>query len=337
MSRFDNIGIIIPALNPNEGIIKLINGLKENELHNILVVDDGSKEENKKFFKELEKNGVKVLVHEVNQGKGQALKNALKEFSKDSKIDGVVTVDCDGQHLVKDVVKISEKLQDGEFVIGKRNLYHNRETPIFSKIGNAFSSFYLKISSGKFLEDTQNGLRGIPRKHFGLALEIEGDRYEYEMNFLKEICSKKQPIETVEIETVYKDRIKNFRVIKDSYLVYKNFFRNILSSLICAILVLFMVFKNVLTVFTANIIARVISGVIDFGINKLWVFNNKTDSKTRTEFLKYLVLFIAQMLINSGIITLLSLVFTELLIVKIILNTIMYIINYFIKSKFIFI
>lgn len=209
--------------------------------------------------------------------------------------------------------------------------------------GNKFSSWYLKIVSGKSIGDTQTGLRGIPRKYFDMSIETEGARYEYEMNVLLEWCKDKEcSIKSVPITTVYDEgNVSYFNPVVDSFRIYKDFFKNVVSSIICAILdiVIFWLLLNVfevLNVFWSNTVARIISGFCDFGINKFWVFQNGKSEKGKQEFVKYFMLFVIQMLINSVIITLLSLVFKHIVFVKVIVNTIIYFTNYFIKKRFIF-
>lgn len=239
-----NIAIIIPALNPNNGMVELIENLKKYNFNNIFVVDDGSNEDSQKYFKEIVgRFHITLLKHNVNQGKGSAIKTAIKEIlNKD--FDGIITVDADGQHLAEDVKKVEEKMTENKIIFGIRDFKNQMDVPLGSKIGNKFSTWYLKLVTGKYLSDTQTGLRGIPKKYFNMALDIEGSRYEYEMNFLKQICLKNIEIDTVSIQTIYKDRIKNFRIFRDSYIIYKEFFRTLIFSIICAVtaIILFWVF-----------------------------------------------------------------------------------------------
>lgn len=332
--------ILIPALNPNEGLITLVEDLKKENLNNIIVINDGSTSECNNIFSKLTKKyDIKVYNHEVNLGKGQAIKTGISKIKNDN-IIGVVTVDADGQHLAKDARKVAEKLGLAKIILGERYL-EGKNVPLLSKIGNKFSSIYLRFLTGAKLKDTQTGLRGIPKKYFELALNVNGQRYEYEMNFLKEVYKNKIEVETIPIETIYENRIKNFRILKDSYIIYKDFLKNIISSLISAIIdvILFQLFVcSGVYVFYSNIFARIISGISDFSINKKWVFrNNKNSNNGVVELSKYTILFMIQMLINSILVTVLNQYYSNIiLIIKIIINFLMYIVNYFIKKKFIF-
>lgn len=334
------IVILIPALNPNEILITLIEDLKKENLHNIIVINDGSDQVCDNIFSILKSEyNVKVYNHEVNYGKGQAIKTGISKIINED-IIGIITVDADGQHIVKDVKKVAEGLENGKIVLGERNL-KSKNVPFASKIGNIFSSIYFKFLTGSKLKDTQTGLRGIPKKYLEFALNVPGERYEYEMNFLLESYKNKFEIESVPIETIYENRIKNFKIFRDSYIIYKDFFKNIVSSSISAIIDVgaFQVFVwSGIHVFYSNILARIISGMSDFSINKKWVFKKKENKGNGiSEFYKYTILFVIQMLVNSALITLLNQYYSDtILVIKILVNIFMYIVNFFLKKKYIF-
>lgn len=107
-----NVLILIPALNPTEEFDEYIQELIKNNFKNIVVIDDGSDDNSKPIFEKISKNKeCYVIHHEKNCGKGKSLKDGLKYFSSiKNNLIGVITVDCDGQHLVKDINYIYEKM-----------------------------------------------------------------------------------------------------------------------------------------------------------------------------------------------------------------------------------
>ena len=75
---FQNITVIIPSLNPDEKLMKTIIELEQSGFKDIVVVDDGSAIEYKSNFPNIDEHqGCTLLVHEVNKGKGAALKPRL--------------------------------------------------------------------------------------------------------------------------------------------------------------------------------------------------------------------------------------------------------------------
>lgn len=219
---------IIPALNPDKKLIKLVKEL-EKDYKDIIIVNDGS--ESDKIFNELKKiKDCVILTHEVNKGKGEALKTAytyyLDKLSK--KYLGVICLDADGQHLVSDTIKMSELVEkEDKFVLGTR-LFNTKETPFRNKLGNRITSRVFKWIYKVYIKDTQTGLRAIPNRLLKDMLEVEGSRFEYELNVLIKLVKMNEKIVEYDIKTVYlKDSNKgsHFNVFKDSYRIYKIMFK----------------------------------------------------------------------------------------------------------------
>ena len=219
---------IIPALNPDHKLIKLVNELKDS-YHDIIIVDDGSK--SKEIFDQLKNiKGCTILTHEVNKGKGVALKTGFKYYldNLNDKNLGVVCLDSDGQHLPSDAIKMSELVEkEDKFVLGTR-LFNTKETPLRNKTGNRITSRVYKWIYKVYLKDTQTGLRAIPNRLLRTLLKVEGSRFEYELNVLIKLVKMKEDIIQYDIKTVYlKDSNKksHYKVVKDSYKIYKVMFQ----------------------------------------------------------------------------------------------------------------
>ena len=77
-SAASRVSVIVPSYQPDEKLESVVVGLEEAGFTDIIVIDDGSSEEKKCFFPDLTKHpSVTLLVHEVNRGKGAALKTVL--------------------------------------------------------------------------------------------------------------------------------------------------------------------------------------------------------------------------------------------------------------------
>jgi dolichol-phosphate mannosyltransferase len=85
----------------------------------VLVVDDGSTDgtpERLKAFPEIQ-----VIRHPKNRGYGAGLKSAFQR-TIEAGYDGLVTIDCDGQHEPKRIPEIAEPLDRVDIVSGSRYL-----------------------------------------------------------------------------------------------------------------------------------------------------------------------------------------------------------------------
>ena len=99
------IPIIVPAYEPDEKLIATVRELVAVGFSDILVVNDGSKETCNDIFAAIRAiPECTLLCHEVNRGKGAALKTAFAYVLENRPhTECVVTADADGQHLVKDI------------------------------------------------------------------------------------------------------------------------------------------------------------------------------------------------------------------------------------------
>ncbi len=339
-----NAMVVIPAYEPDERLVGYVGEIFSKGFDWVLVVDDGSGGDYQSIFWKVEDLGAFVLHHEENRGKGQALRTAFAYVSKHFGYRyPVITADSDGQHLADDVVRVDEALgrYPDRLVLGTRD-FTGKDVPFKSRSGNRITSKFFKLSTGIDCPDTQTGLRGIPASMLDFALQVEGDRYEYEMNFLMEAAERVefyyQPI-----TTVYEDGNagSHFRPLRDSLLIYGKPIRFALASLTGAAVdfCLFFLFEQVLfyrmatKILFSTVGARVCSGVVNFLLNKHFCF--RSGGSTAREGVKYFTLFVGQMLLSAGWVTLLSLILPDLL-AKAIVDTTLFVISYAIQKRWVF-
>jgi len=204
-----NCVLVIPALNPPNVLGQYVADLSAEGFDKIILVDDGSREEYRDIFNELkERYNCDLLVHVVNMGKGRALKDALNYYLNAYSVDykGVITADSDGQHLVKDVVRMDDEIgqDDSALILGVRD-FDQADVPFKSRAGNRITRNVLKLLIGGSVTDTQTGLRGIPNRIAYEYLTLTGERFEYETTMLIESIKKDIPIREITIDTVYYD------------------------------------------------------------------------------------------------------------------------------------
>jgi glycosyltransferase involved in cell wall biosynthesis len=198
--------ILIPAYQPNENMVTIVKQLSEMGYTHILIVNDGSDESTHGYFLRAEMYGATLLHHSRNLGKGAALRTGIRYAKEHFPNDiGIVTADADGQHLPKDIKRVAEALKKNptSLVLGTRD-FEGSNVPKKSKYGNKITSAFFYLTKKKKCPDTQTGLRGIPNCLLSLALEEQGKRYEYEMNFLSDAADMVDMV-YVPIETVYEE------------------------------------------------------------------------------------------------------------------------------------
>ena len=308
------------------------------------MVDDGSDADKKVIFDKLEGLAT-VLTHEHNQGKGQALKTAYAYILERGTYGSIVTADADVQHKIWDIFRVVKQSQEhsGTLILGARAF--SGKVPLRSAFGNKLTRFLFKQQTGVAVSDTQTGLRAFTTNLLPFMLEVEGQRYEYEMNVLL-AASKSFPIVEVPIETVYinDNEGSHFRPIRDGLMIYKDMFKFALSSLSSFIvdylvyaffLFVMMAVPISLRILLANGIARVTSSIFNYSTNKHLVFKNK-DSVAKTGS-GYFGLALGLFILDTLLIRLFYTAFgLNLLISKIVVGFLLFLVSWVIQKKVIF-
>ena len=316
MQDLSKISVVLPSLDPDEKLIAVIDGLLEYGFTDIILVNDGSKPENLHYFEDAaaQHPEIHLLHHEVNKGKGAALKNAFRWFLENRPDGyGVVTVDGDNQHHPADTRACCEHmLKTGHAVLGCRD-FNQEDVPARSSFGNKTTSLIFKIFVGMTISDTQTGLRALPRKMLNVLVDVYGDRFEYETNMLLAFKNHGFKFDEVKIRTVYieENKSSHFRVIRDSWRIYKlilsHFFRYTLSSLVSFVVDSGMVYlltvmlraflQDPLLGTIATVGARAVSSLLNFYMNKKLVFQTKVN--TLKAMIRYYALAIPQLVVQS--------------------------------------
>ena len=348
--------ILIPSLEPDKRLPAYISDLARGGFSHIVVVDDGSGEEYQSVFREIEQvKGAVVLHHEVNKGKGAALKTGYSYILNNIHgINGVITADADGQHTVSDCLLLAEKLGRGEraLYLGSRD-FSLEHVPPKSRIGNRVTSALFFVLYGKWLDDTQTGLRAFRGEDLRFMIDISGDRFEYEMNVLVACARNRIPMIPVSIETVYENENEgsHYNPLKDSIRIFRvllsGFFKFMGSSLICVLIdqVLFNIFNlavfangknNIrLYVIISTVIARLVSATFNYLINKNLVFRDK--GRTGSTLFRYIIVSVCIMLLSGGGTWLLAhLTGMSTFIAKLIVDTFLYFASYRFQRSWVF-
>ena len=361
--------VLIPAYKPEESMLCFTDELL-TQTKNILVVDDGSGEKYLPLFDALKIKGVTVLHHEQNGGKGKALRTGISYILENFPDHDVITADCDGQHSVKDIMRVTDALRENpdKLIIGGRALKEN--VPFRSRFGNSVMRNTYRLTTGLKIHDTQTGLRGIPSFMLERLLTVKGDRYEYEMNMLLMLRDWKIKPYEIEIETIYinNNAGSHFNVMKDSGRILKQIFKYIFkrlfsfikfaaSSLTCFVIdwLSCMIFLQLIpqftfdffsfkgiegNVFISSVLARIISSLTNYTINKKIVFENNG----KNSFIKYIALVVAVMILSSGVLTVITTLLVSggmvkeqaVAIFKPIVDALFFVMNFFIQKKLIF-
>ena len=218
---------VIPAYQDEKHIGDIARRTRER-LDYVLVVDDGSTDQTTQRAREA---GAEVVVHEQNQGKGEAIKTGLAHWlraanpsgdGQDQQISWVVLLDSDGQHLPEEIDRFlhaAALVTRPTFFIGNR-MDDVARMPFVRRVVNRYMSNQISRVCGQKIPDTQNGYRMVHRQ---LIPDMLGGshRFDYETEVLIIASRKGYTIASVPITTVYTDQVSKIHPIRDSLRFFK--------------------------------------------------------------------------------------------------------------------
>lgn len=333
--------VLIPAYQPDARLPRLILELhRADPSTKIVVVDDGSGQKFSDIFEASATAGAHVISYEHNRGKGYALREGftwIRDVAGDSQ-ECVVTADADGQHTLNDIFRVGRTCTDtGKSVLGVREFVGH--VPARSRIGNTATSALFWLATGWKLKDTQTGLRAFPVALLPALLEVQGDRYEYELRVLLHLAKFRHPVTQIPIETIYEagNPTSHFRPLQDSARIWAPLLKFAASSGVATVIdyVLVLVL-NALTgaLFFPVVAARLVSTSVNFAMNRR-VFE-ATGVPLRRSALRYAALAVAVVAGSYTMLAVLTGIGMPLWIAKIIADTTMYLVSYSAQSRYVF-
>ena len=333
--------VLIPAYQPDARLPRLILELhRADPSTKIVVVDDGSGQKFSDIFEASATAGAHVISYEHNRGKGYALREGftwIRDVAGDSP-ECVVTADADGQHTLNDIFRVGRTCTDtGKSVLGVREFVGH--VPARSRIGNTATSALFWLATGWKLKDTQTGLRAFPVALLPALLEVQGDRYEYELRVLLHLAKFRHPVTQIPIETIYEagNPTSHFRPLQDSARIWAPLLKFAASSGVATIIDYVLVLAlNALTgaLFFPVVVARMVSASVNFAMNRR-VFE-ATGVPLRRSALRYAALAIAVVAGSYTMLAVLTGIGMPLWIAKIIADTTMYLVSYSAQSRYVF-
>ncbi|MFX1518886.1 MAG: glycosyltransferase family 2 protein [Promethearchaeota archaeon] len=170
--------ILIPAYNEAHSIKEVIRRIKALNLgydYEILVVDDGSTDQTSEIIKKID--DVHLITHEVNKGKGAALKTGFEAANGDI----VIIQDADMEYLPKEIPKLIAPLIEGtaDVVYGSRFKGTLYGMTFSHALGNLGLTLATSLLFGTKVTDMMTGYK-VFQKYVLKNINIKADRFEVE-------------------------------------------------------------------------------------------------------------------------------------------------------------
>jgi glycosyltransferase involved in cell wall biosynthesis len=210
-SRF---ALIIPLYNHEEKVADVVLGVLKLGWP-VFVVDDGSTDSSYERIKAID--GIAILRHRENEGKGAAIRTGFAAAAQVA--DWAVTIDADGQHHPEDVTHLIRAIPENQrpIIIGRREGMLTPDIPWTSRFGRQFSNFWVRLSGGPRMTDSQSGMRLYPLPE-AMNLKVKARRFQFEVEILVKAHWKGIPVIEAPVRVTYHPgagRISHFRPFVD--------------------------------------------------------------------------------------------------------------------------
>ncbi|MCP4681906.1 MAG: glycosyltransferase family 2 protein [Desulfobacterales bacterium] len=218
IQKTGRFAVVIPVYNHEQRIVEVIQETLKLDMP-VFVVDDGSTDSTFERINTL--NGIRLLRHPVNRGKGAAIMTGFAEAVKVA--DWAITLDADGQHNPEDAMELIRAIPESQrpIVVGMRKGMLKANAPWTSRFGRGFSNFWVWISGGPRMTDSQSGFRLYPLPE-AMALHVKTRRFQFEIEVLVKAKRNRIPVIETPVRIIYprgSQKISHFRPFVD-------FFRN---------------------------------------------------------------------------------------------------------------
>jgi len=349
----DSTVVLVPAYEPDGRLEDYVDRLAHSGFRHVVVVDDGSGTAFRGIFDSLASRPFcTVLRHDVNRGKGVAIRTGLQHIRDNlPDVRGVVTADSDGQHDAADCRRLAEALANGReaILLGSRD-FSLPMVPFRSRFGNRWSSITFWMLHGQWLPDSQTGLRAFPASLIPFMLDVAGDRFEYEMGVLI-AAAKGLPMDAVPIRTIYENGNAgtHYRPLADTFrinrLVFADFIRFSGVSIASFVMdqALAWAFALLLhaigcerhgVIWMSGFAARFLSSVFNYSMNRMFVFRSKTGIASSAW--RYALLCVAVIVLSNCCVSGLAYAGVPRGLAKLVCDVVLCLAGYRIQSRFIF-
>lgn len=175
------LSIIIPCYNESNTILSLIQAVKQSPVNEreIIVVDDGSKDETREILANFNDPEVRIIFHKVNQGKGAALRTGFQEATGDI----CIVQDADLEYDPQEFPVVIQPILDGkaDVVFGSRfqSGRPHRVVYFWHRIGNGLLTLMSNLFTDLNLSDMETCYKAF-RREVIQSINICENRFGFE-------------------------------------------------------------------------------------------------------------------------------------------------------------
>jgi glycosyltransferase involved in cell wall biosynthesis len=186
------LSVVVPVYNERNTLVEILRRMRAVELpdgieREIVVVDDGSTDGTRDVLKQLGDSTVNVVMHDINLGKGAALRTGFQHITGDY----VLIQDADLEYDPEDWPRLLAPVLRGRarVVYGSRFTGERRNMLFLHWVGNRFLSLTTNVLYNTTLSDMETCYKLIDRQLVD-ALDIKADRFDFEPEITAKILKR---------------------------------------------------------------------------------------------------------------------------------------------------
>ena len=194
------LSVIVPTFNESDTIIKTLEQvLKQKQVSEVIVVDDGSTDQTNSQFKNIKNPKLKIVVHEKNLGKGAAVRSGIEKASGDY----LIIQDADLEYDPSQFEILTRHASPAKAIYGSRLMAKNDYAYLHTLLGNMFLTSTFNLLFGQNLTDSYTCYKLIPTK-IARTLDLKSNGFEIEAEITAKLAEK--GIKIIEVPIKYTPR-----------------------------------------------------------------------------------------------------------------------------------
>ena len=222
----NKLTLVIPAYNEEESLKiflpEILSFCSKNNF-NLIVVNDGSKDETSEILSRFKNSFLQVYHHKVNQGYGSAIKTGIRAC----KTDYLIPLDADGQHLLDDVSHLFNYIiqHDADMVVGSRT-GSKVAIPLLRKPAKWILNSLANYLTGVKIPDLNSGLRIFSKEVINIFTPICPNGFSFTTTITLALLTNNYSVSFIPINYDHRIGKSKIRPVRDSI----NFFNLIIRT-----------------------------------------------------------------------------------------------------------